>query len=443
MKKLAAIIVVTAAVAGSAPVINGMLMEKSIRGAFADLNSLYAETGMDYSIEILRYDRNLFTSDIEWRIDFGSLKPFYTIEEVVFSDHAQHGFLGVSSTTSLDKNSWFNSFIDNKLQGRNPFSLHTSYSFTGTIKSTFKFEPFTFTVEGESLQIDQGEFVIQTDEELKTFNTSAIWQGFTGGDQVKMGKAAIQSEMEMISTFLWDGYITLDLEEMTIAHQQQRLEMNNVSASYVSQVDTSANMVHSQVELNLGKLATGSSTSEGAQATMAINNMNTKGYEEFMRAYSRMAAETLENIAALDDNPQQTKKMIEEQMAEIGLRLIAAFEKLLNKDLELVLSDVLIKTAEGDITGDISLQLLKNMTLMQFAPIFGQPDLALKIFSLHSKITLPAALTGEPSMLLEAIYPGMQTGLFVKEGNTLRHEAETRADKLYLNGRVLDLTKAQ
>lgn len=39
-------------------------------------------------------------------------------------------------------------------------------------------------------------------------------------------------------------------------------------------------------------------------------------------------------------------------------------------------------------------------------------------------------------------YPGMQTGLFIKDGDSLVHRAETKGGKLFINGKevVLDRT---
>jgi hypothetical protein len=73
------------------------------------------------------------------------------------------------------------------------------------------------------------------------------------------------------------------------------------------------------------------------------------------------------------------------------------------------------------------------MTFAQFIPVANQPDLALEILSLKSAASLPEKLVGDASMLLAPFYPGMQTGLFVKDGESIRHTAETKDGKLFLN----------
>jgi hypothetical protein len=79
------------------------------------------------------------------------------------------------------------------------------------------------------------------------------------------------------------------------------------------------------------------------------------------------------------------------------------------------------------------------MTLAQFIPIMIQPELALDVFSLKSKVSLPYELIGDQENLLHPMFPGMQTGLFVREENNLIHSAETRNGKLFLNGQEVTL----
>jgi hypothetical protein len=127
-------------------------------------------------------------------------------------------------------------------------------------------------------------------------------------------------------------------------------------------------------------------------------------------------------------------------MAAMGFQMMAAYERLLKAGLELQVSDLLVNLADGDITGDVTLRLLKDMTFMQFAPVVSQPELLLDIFYLKSDVSLPARLVGENPGLLTPVYPGMQTGLFVKRGDKLIHRAETIDGKLMLNGSDVILT---
>jgi hypothetical protein len=125
----------------------------------------------------------------------------------------------------------------------------------------------------------------------------------------------------------------------------------------------------------------------------------------------------------------------------MGFQMMAAYEKLLKKGLEIKISDLNVKLAGGEINGDLTLQLLKDMTFMQFAPIVGQPELLFDIFYLKTDLSLPVNLVGENPKLLSPVYPGMQTGLFVKDGENLVHQAETVNSKFIINGKEVVLSQ--
>lgn len=59
---------------------------------------------------------------------------------------------------------------------------------------------------------------------------------------------------------------------------------------------------------------------------------------------------------------------------------------------------------------------------------------------LKSNLSLPAHLIGENPKLVSPLYPGMQTGLFVKDGGNLVRRAETIDGKLMLNNREMILS---
>ena len=104
MKKIIVGVLLLIIVAGvGAPFVSGLMMEKIVKQAFSNLNMMYSDTGSDVSIEMLQYDRNIFSTEIEWKMRLGSLKAVYGVEEIIFVDRAKHGFTGIVSRTSLEK----------------------------------------------------------------------------------------------------------------------------------------------------------------------------------------------------------------------------------------------------------------------------------------------------------------------------------------------------
>lgn len=441
MKKIIAVVILIIVIGGAAPYVNGLLMERTVRQVFDNANTIYAETNSDYSLEILRYDRNFRSSEIEWKIDLGPLKAVYGIDEIIFLDKAKHGYTGVVSTTSLAKNPWFQDFIENRLQGENPFNITTSYSLMGEIISTFTNEPFSLTVDGDILEVKDSNFEITTDSTLQNFTSTGSWQGMTSGEKVDFGAMTMDAEMKMLSTFLWDGHFQFTMDRLKIDEQQAYFNIADFTTSYTSKVDEVKNTISTDSTFTLANLDGNELTVNGAKATFGMHNMDAQAYENFMDFYTRTVSRALADAAALEDDPQAVGKRMEEQLSKVGLQAVSAFEQLLQTGLEFQVSDLEIALPEGDIRGDVTLRLLRDMTLMQFAPVVGQPDLALDILYLNANVQLPAAFADKAPQLLVPLYQGMQTGLFVIDGETLRHQAETRDDRLYLNGKEVNLKR--
>lgn len=433
MKKIIALMLVVILIVLSLPFINGLLMEKSIHNAVNNINSIYAETGVDNSLEIINYKRGFFTTEIESKLHLGSFKAVYGIEEVVFTEHANHGYTGIVSSTTFEKNPWFNAFIEEQLQGKNPFTLKSEYTLTGGLQSTLSLEAFSIDIEGEKLDVKEGNLVIKTDTELSTFQISGNWSGMNAADKVTMGKVAIASDFERASTLLWDGYVTYSLNSLKAVGEQGQLVCENLQSRYQLSVDQAKNKLSGELDFSADKLSLFDNDVNGAKMKIALNNLNQTGYEEFVRLYMEMLPEIMTNLDTLEEGAQKGDEAQEKKMAAISLKMAAAYEKLFRQGVEFQIKDLLVKLPEGDISADITLGLLKDMTLMQLSPVAMQPALALDLFHLQSDIRVPAALVGEVPLLVEPSFPGMQTGIFIKNGEYLTHRAETKDGKLFLN----------
>ncbi len=441
MKKIIAVLVLIVILGSAAPFINGLLMEKSIRHAFENANTIYAQSNTDYSLEIINYDRNFRSSEIEWKINFGSMKAVYGIEEMVFVEHAKHGYTSVVSTTSLEKNLWFQNIINNKLDGTNPLNISTTYSLLGDIVTTISIDAFSVDVEDETLEVRDGNFTISTDNNLKKYTTTGSWKGMQAGNKATLGQIAMDAKMEMISTFLWDGNFHFTIDSIMIDDNQNQFECTNLIANYSSAIDQVKNLLSTESTFSVQSLNAGNVIVDGASAKFALRNVDSLGYEEFMDFYTRTISEVVAKSAELEADPQASKDILKEQLGNAGMQAIAAFEKLLQTGLEMEISGVNIKLPEGDINGSITIALLKDMTLMQFAPVVGQPELILDILYLKSDIDLPAKFAESAPNLTAPLFPGMQGGLFVQDGDYLHHRAETSDGKLILNGNEVDLAQ--
>ncbi len=441
MKKIIAAVVLIIVILASIPFVSGYMMERTVRRTFHDLNSLYSDMGTGYSLEIINYNRRYLTSDIQWKIDFGPLKAVYQIEEVILNDHARHGFAGVVSTTSFEKNPWFDTFVGEKLQGRNPVHISSQYDLLGNIETTVALDAFTFSVENEKIDVKPFNLVIATDDKLKKFNSSGSWQGLSAGEKFSIGKMSIASNLERFSTFVWDGDFNFGLQHIKARENEVQFELKELKGAYLLAMNTDQTLLSGEAIFSIESLDAKDTKVDNASVRFAAKGIDVKGYEEFMKMYSQIMSKFAGNMALAREDSEKAKQIMNQQMATIGFQMAAAYEKLLKGGLEFRISDLQVKLPDGDIKGDITLRLLKDMSFMQFAPIVSQPELLLDIFYLKSDISLPVKLVGENPNLLAPAYPGMQTGLFVKKGDNLVHKAETINGKLMINSKEVVLAR--
>jgi len=178
MKKIIIGVVVILGIAAlGLPFGSGLLMERVVRETFANLNTLYAKSGYDVSAEIVRYDRGYSSSEIEWKIKFGKLKALYGVDEVVFIDRAEHGMGSIVSQTSLEKNTWYTELVKNKLAGKDPLHITTTYKLAGGIESTVAVDAFTIQAENKTFTVKPGKVAVVCDKEFKKFTSDASWEG--------------------------------------------------------------------------------------------------------------------------------------------------------------------------------------------------------------------------------------------------------------------------
>ena len=433
MKKAIVVVILILVIGLSIPFASGLLMERTVRSSFDDINSIYAASGTGYRLEIVSYDRGYRTSDIEWKIDLGALKAFYRIEEVVFNEHAEHGFAGVVSTTSLEKNPWYETFLAEKLQGHNPLHISTEYGILGSIQTTVELDAFSVTAEDKAIDVKAGSLVMATDHKLKNFTSSGSWEGLSAGEKLDVGKISLASNLKMFSAFIWNGDVSFDVQRITAREKDDRFNLQGLKGRYLLKVDDDQSATSWEGLFSFDGLNANDTKVDKASVRLAMNGVKVDGYEAFMQMYTQNMTQFFGNMAALGADSEAAGEVMKKQMAMIGFQMMAAYEKLLKQGLEFEVSDLHVELAEGEITGGINLRLLKDMSFMQFAPIVSQPELLFDIFYLKSDLSLPVELVGEDPKLLTPLYPGMQTGLFVRNGDNLVHQAETINGKLIVN----------
>jgi len=413
-------------------------MERNIRQSFDDINKMSVASGSGVSFEVQEYDRGFSSSRIEWKIRLGELNKVYGMNEIIFLDRADHGLTGIVSFTSLEKNKWFADLLNKELDGKNPLEIKTEYSILGGIKTTLTMDRF-FLKSGnqfsgnQSFEMMPGNGLITINKDLNGIGSEFTWSGCRVPGKFNMGQFSGHLKLDKIIPYIWDGTASFALKDINIKNPDKPFSLTGLTGQYASNFNEKENALSMKVRYGVDSIKSGSDEVKNASVRMALNKIDASGYQDFMMEYTRMMSKIFQNMDASLTGSENISDAMEKQLAGLGLQMTGAYEKLLKKGLEIQVSDLKAQLPKGEIKADVTLSLKQDMTMAGLFTVMWQPSRALDIFSLTSDIHLPYLLTGNNSMLLSPIYDGMQTGLFIKNGDVLSHKAQIRDGKLYLN----------
>lgn len=440
MKKfLAAIVVLLIAAGGSAPYVSGLVAEREIRNIIAKANTLYAETALGISAEIIQYKRGYASSEVEWKVNLGTMSSLYGVKELFLQEQLKHEMTGVVATLSLAKNPQYQEFIKTKLAGKDPLHVTTRYSLTGKIESTFVLDAFALPSGEQTLNIKPARFVVTGDKDLKRFVMDGAWEGMAVNGMGSLETVSVKGDMTMESIYLGTGSAGIVVKGFKVEDPKEPITLANLVINYSLNHDKPANKLSAMVEYGADSLSVGDKKVEKALVRMAMNNVNATAYEELMRVYMTAFNKIVTSAGGNLQDPEQLEQAFEQQIGQIGMQLMGPAEKLLTKGLEFQISDVHFTLPEGQVTGNMSVGLAKDMTFAQFIPLANQPELAMQIFTLQSNCSLPKVLLGGDPSFLEPVYPGMKTGVFIEKGERAEHKAEIKDGKLLLNNQEMPL----
>jgi len=440
MKKIViAVVIVLALAAAGMPFVNGILMEKGYRELVAQINTMYAEQGNDMTMEIVRYDRGISSSEVEWKIDLGSFKAVYGIAEVVVIDRGKHGYRGVTFTSSLEKNPWYSTFIAGQPGGKDPIAIATEYTLGGDIRSDISLLPMTFKIEQDTFASRGAKFAIISDWKLERIQANGTWEGMTVADKMTMEGVSFNSDLRLISSYIWDGGVSAHFGKISGTDGVMELTMDGLRTGYTVQYDEVKKTLDIEVSYGVGLLSDGLEKVENGSATMGVRGLDAGAYEEAMKTYTKVLGEMLAELGANTEDPEAAMQAFQARMSSAGLQMVGLVEKFLKPGLEVFVSDVHAGLSQGEVRGELVLKLEKELTVGQMFPMLQQPEQIFEYLTFHANMQVPAELVGENPMLLEPAFPGMKTGLFVKDGTRLVSRMETKEKKLFLNNEQVDL----
>ncbi|PIE60995.1 MAG: hypothetical protein CSA29_05650 [Desulfobacterales bacterium] len=437
MKKiLIAIVLLIVISVPAVPFVNGIIMEKTFRGTFEQLNQLYTASSANIKFEIMTYDRGLFDSQILWRIKLGNMSEVYGIDDVVFTETARHGFTAITSETHLQKNVWYTDWINSKLGGKDPLTIQTRYSAFDPIVSTLSMDAFTAEMPDAPVTIGRLNLVFTVDTSLTSVSMNGTWDGMSQDNGNKMGPVAMTGDLTRISDLIWLGKGGAIVESFTTDSGNEKVVLSNLEFNYDISSEDDHKKMNMAMEMKTGDIVVNDQPLSDWGLSIALNNLDMAAYEEFIRLYYQVVNTQMAKALTPGIPQEDAVKAMQEVLAQNSPKLVAGIEKLLKKDLEFKISRLNIVLPQGEISGRLGLKLKQDVIMSQMMMLAAQPDKALEIFSMKTDVIVPVSLAGpRRTELTSPLFAGMKTGLFIQDGNILKHNAQTRDGKLYLNGK--------
>ncbi|WP_022666535.1 DUF945 family protein [Desulfospira joergensenii] len=436
IKFIAVISFISFAALASIPVATGMIME----GFLTEQLTGKTKNG---AVEIINYDRGLFSSKIEWRFKADGLESIFGVREILLLDRADHGFFSVKSHTRLDKNPWFHDFLSHQLKGKNPLEMATTYNVFGNLESRISLKEFSLDRGGSSMKILPGQVQISMDKN-GIISASLDWKGGECPGRFTAGSLTMDSQMQKASDYTWDGRISANLDHLKIdsvkfQDTSRPLELDSLTWEYTSKLNPEKKFLSFGMGYGFHSLEWGTSLVRDGAARVSLNRVDVPGWQWIMGAYSKTLTGILNDVVRAEPDTHEIYQRLGEVAGDIGFRFLGQCERLLKKGLEIRVADFKARLdQEGeprDIRGDMTLSLKKNMTLAGFIPILLRPEAVFEIFDLKTSMTLPADMADQNPALVTPIFQGMETGLFIRDKDVLSHRAEILDSRLILNQR--------
>lgn len=437
-KALLGIVVISIIAVITAPFINGVMMEKTLHRQLDKYNELYAELSFYPKYEITRYARQFGSSEIEWTITMPHLSSDDRIDKIILIEKAEHGYLGVSSTISLNKNSWYTNFINEQLNGQDPLTISAHYNVLSGVTAAISWDSFELQADtNAAVIVTPGTCIIKTDRALNNILIDAKMDGFSVPDMIDIQGVALHSNMTLISSLIAVGTSSLSIEQVDVKNRRKNksASISAINVGSTVDFDEAHNTLSMHSEYSVDHIASDKQKIDAILIKIGIKKLDAEGLAKVYKVYLDLMNEVFAKLETEQADAAQMQAEMEQLGHRAGIRLMSEVEKLLKKDLEFEISKLHLTLPEGDIQGDFNLGLKQDITLANLMALTQQPEKLVEVFSFASNMTLPDGLVPNQEKLLMPMLPGMQGGMFEMLGDKLVHRAQIADNKLLLNDR--------
>ena len=431
MKKAGIIVLLLIGIIAALPWVNGIVMERIVRNGLARMNRNAPASGVRY--DLVSYYRGYAGTVAEWKMDLGSMAPLAGTREIFFTERASHGWTAITSETSLEKNEWYARWAADR--GRDPLTIRTRYAAFGPVVTKITLDALPLETGKRSLAVGALDLVVTADPSFDHVTAKGNWKGMSEDGRKVLGKVSFDSDMEKVPGAVWQGRSRMVADSFN--SDDPALALSNLEFTTDVTADKGAGHMDIAVNIAAEDVSMNGNFPSGWSLGFKIKKMDIRAYQDLQSYYGELARRMAPVLSDPGVPPEEREDLLKNAIRENQFQAVARMEKMLKKGFGLEISPLDVTLPQGRIRGNLSLRLLRDMTLAGFLPVALRPDLALEIFSLDSRLEMPGEF--ETPNLTAPLFPGMKTGLFVLKDGRLFHQAMTRDGKLYLNDQAVDL----
>lgn len=422
------------------PIANGIIMERTIKSAVEDSNTKSAKAGGGLRMEILEYDRGLFSSRMKLNIENPDGFSGSDAANLVLLNQGTHGFLSVASQTSLKENPWYTQWVDTYLNGKDPLSIQTRFSLAGTMGTTIHMDAFSIEDKGKKIDFHALDFDASMGKGFETLKAEGHWKGLSQGSEVAIGPVNFASDMYQLTEKIWIGKSNFVLEQMKVNDGKSNpFDLSGLTVNFDTSTSKDKKTITMVTDFHVDHIELGEKPLSDWAGTLKVKQLDTASFEQCMALSSDVMTRAGQRFEKTDGNSGDFQSVLKDEMARDTPKLMSTLSGLLKKGLGIEISGLDINLPEGKVAGSLDLTLKKDLDPSKFVIFAMQPDMIFSFFDLDAKLSLPHALAGGFPNLTHPLFPGMATGLFLIKDDLLSLDMHIKEEKLFLNGQQVML----
>lgn len=387
-------------------------------------------------LEVISYDRGFRSTYAQYRFTPPAILAsiLQSTEAIDYSCESDHGLLGIDYLCRVEGNGPYATFVKEKMNGKDPFSIHGSVSAFGKITQTYELEAHkNIELEGQMIDLPRALISIETNNDMTSFSFTGSSDTFQFADNeatLDVGNLQFKGNLTSIGAMLFTGPFELSLDKFNIKNKQESFALKQFSIATLN-AENGDNMDNKAV-VKIASIKTMNSlinSIENVVGAFELNGVDTKAFAEYQRASLDMQRQAMASFDA-GQEPAVDPNMM--------LQLLPILESMLKPGLEMNF-DLSAKLDGADNKFSLKSSLLEPLGFSDMAMFAINPEQILKKVDISLNTNLANSLIDADPMT-SAI--ASQSPLLEKTSDAYKLKLAI-GKKIELNGKTITFEELQ